>query len=306
MSASSPSPFTILVPLDGSELAETVLGLAATTARRTKGHLLLISVPQVYGLDVTWYAAGAPDAAALVPMEDMLRQSRDTSEAYLATTVKRLEGQGIAVESALIDETPANAIVDTARDRGADLIAMVTHGRGGLDRWAFGSVADKVLQTAEVPVLLVRGAHQPVQDDVSRVLVALDGSPLAEAILPTVTTLARGYGARVLLLHITPELGVLEDAARLTAAQAAYQERMSHYLGEVVDRLAQAGVDAEGQLLVAADPAEALLERAEYRDVDLVALTTHGRSGLVRLAYGNVADRILRHTTKPVLVARNR
>lgn len=306
MRAASLSPLTVLVPLDGSELAETVLDLAAATARRTGGSLILITVPQVHGLDVAWYASGAPDAAALVPMESMLLQSRESSEAYLAATVAHLQNQSIPVETALINAAPADAILDAAQEHGASLIAMVTHGRGGLDRWAFGSVTSRVLQLAAVPVLLARGGSQPAHADLDRILVPLDGSPLAEAILPVVANLARGFGARVLLLHVTPELSVLENAARLTVAQAAYQERMTEYLGGVVDRLEQEGVEAEAQLLVAADPAEALLARAEYRDVDLLAITTHGRSGLVRLAYGNVAERLLHHTTKPALVVRNR
>jgi nucleotide-binding universal stress UspA family protein len=304
--SASPKPFTVLVPLDGSELAEAVLDLAAVIARRMAGRLVLLTVPQVYGLDVAWYTAGAPDAAALVPMDDLLHQARAASEAYLAAVAERLGADGLTVTTLLADEDPPVAIVGGARDAGADLIAMVTHGRGGLDRWAFGSVADKVLQTADKPVLLARAANGRVRDDIGLIAVAVDGSPLAEAVLAPVADLARAFGARIMLVHVTPEAAAAADPATMSASESSYQARAGAYLADLVQRLRSDGGAAEALLLAGQDAAELILERADNRDVDVLAFTTHGRTGLQRLAFGSVADRLIRHAAKPVLVVRNR
>lgn len=299
------APLTVLVPLDGSERAEVVLGLAAALARKSGGRLVLVTVPEVYGMDVAWYTDGAPDAAALVPMADLLEQARSERQGYLATVVDRLRAEGVDVSSVLAEADPAAAIVRTAGEVGAQLIAMTTHGRSGFDRWAFGSVTDKVLQTSGLPVLLERADAGTAPEEVMHLLVALDGSAHAEAILPVAAAVAHAFGARLSLVHVTPEGSVRGDLAQLSAAEADYQTRMTAYLAGQVAPLTGAGLDAEGQLLAGDNTAAVLLERAAHHDVDLVALTTHGRSGLKRLAYGSVADRLIRHCDKPLLVLRN-
>jgi nucleotide-binding universal stress UspA family protein len=298
------APLTVLVPLDGSERAEAVLGLATALARKSAGRLVLVTVPEVYGMDVAWYTEGSPDAAALVPMSDLLAQARSEREAYLSTVVDRLRADGINVTQVLAEADPADAIIKAAADHGAQLIAMTTHGRSGFDRWAFGSVTDKVLQTAGLPVLLER-AGTGAPHELTHLLVALDGSEHAEEILPIAAAMAHAFGARLSLVHVTPEASVRGDLAKLSAAEADYQARMTGYLAEQVTPLTAAGLDAEGQLLAGDNTAAVLLERTEHHDVDLVALTTHGRSGLKRLAYGSVADRLIRHSPKPLLVVRN-
>jgi nucleotide-binding universal stress UspA family protein len=135
--------------------------------------------------------------------------------------------------------------------------------------------------------------------------VALDASPLAEAVLEPVTGLAQAFGARVTLAHVVPEAAAATGSAELARGEAGYQDRAGAYLAGLVERLTGAGVDAEALLLAGDDAAEALLERIDQHDVDLLALTTHGRSGLKRLTFGSVADRLIRHAAKPVLVVRN-
>jgi nucleotide-binding universal stress UspA family protein len=305
MNATPTTDFTVLVPVDGSDLAGAVVDLAAAIAHRRGGRVVLLTVPQVYGLDVAWYTAGAPDAAALVPMDDLLAEARADGARYLATAAARLEADGAHVTTLMVEDEPAAAIVQSAREQRAGLIAMSTHGRGGLDRWAFGSIADKVLQTATTPVLLVRPQAGPVKADIGHILVALDGSPLAEAIVDEVQPLARAFGARVTLVNVTPESPVPGSSARISAAEEVYETHITAYLAPIVQRLIAAGVEAEAQILTGKDPAAALLELGADHDVDLIALTSHGRSGLRRLAYGSVADRLIRHAEKPILILRS-
>lgn len=150
----------ILVPLDGSELAEGVLSHAAGLARRFKSEVVLLQVIQPFSKVVaeTVPTAMEPSGAAAVmsvrAAEEKCQRDREEAMAYLKTVKGRVRGVRTSLE--VIDGTPGEAIVAYARDRGADIIAMSTHGRGGLGRLVYGSVADHVLRHSTTPLLLVR------------------------------------------------------------------------------------------------------------------------------------------------------
>ncbi len=301
-----PSKPTLILPLDGSEMSQRAKGLAVAIAERMPARLVLVGAPEVAGLDLAWYGGAVPEAGVpMVPVTDLMREVREGTTAYLEQERNAIDVQGIEVALAVVDEMPARAIVQTAEAEGAALIVMATHGLGGLSRWALGSVADKVLQTAHMPVLLVRAGAEHVDPQLDQILVALDGSPLAEAILPPVTLLARALGSQVTLATVSLEARIGMETSAMLEAQERGVERMQGYLGDRVDQLRAAGVSAEVEILVGDDPAEVLIERAGRGDVDLVALTTHGRGGLSRWAYGSAADRVLRHADTPVLVLRS-
>src|SRR5262245_15731689 len=105
------APFTTLVPLDGSERSEAVLGLAGELTRLSGGRLVLRSVPQVYGMNLAWYTGGAPDAAAMMPVDDLMGQARGDTQAYVDTVVERLKAEGLAPETIVPEDEPASAIV---------------------------------------------------------------------------------------------------------------------------------------------------------------------------------------------------
>lgn len=181
----------ILVPLDGSELAELALAPAGLLARRFRAQLWLVSV------------------LVPVPLESgssvrLARTAVDQAQDYLQDVQRRLEADGLAVRAIVRWGDPAGEILATAHESRAVLIAMATHGRGGLGRWMIGSVADRVVRAATIPVLVVPARAAARQPGFHRLLVPLDGSALAEAALPHALLLARTFNATVELLSVVP------------------------------------------------------------------------------------------------------
>lgn len=296
---------TILLPLDGSEMSERAAGMAVSVARRLGGRLLLLHVPEVLGLDMAWYTEAAHDpGAGMVPVAELLAEARSQGEAYLARSAAALQADGLTVETVLGRDVPSRAIVRTAEETGARMIVMATHGWGGLTRWAFGSVADKVLHTSATPVLLVRSGAGHVDPTLDQIMVTLDGSLAALQALEDVRDLAAAPGCRVLLVHVIEEPLVAPEGARFLTAQAAYRSKVERDLDDQVRALAADGIDAHFDILAGDDVAEAILKRSRGTEIDLVCLTTHGRGGLERWALGSVTDRVIRESDAPVLVRR--
>ncbi len=228
--------------------------------------------------------------------------------------VQELDARGLAAQYAIRPGPAAEAILQYAGDpaSGINYIVMATHGYSGLKRWTHGSVAERVLQTARVPLLLVRAGERqaeglPEVHACRRILVPLDGSQLAEAILPVVTAVARALDSRVVLFQVPiayvsgsmtgdwylPVQGAVETAER--DAQA--------YLDQVAARLSAERLTVTTALSVGS-VAACIVEYAEAHQIDLIAMSTHGRTGLARWALGSVADRVLRAGTKPLLLVR--
>jgi nucleotide-binding universal stress UspA family protein len=204
--------------------------------------------------------------------------------------------------------------VDVAEQQPGTLIAMSTHGRSGLARWALGSVTDKVLHATSNPMLIVRSQDpENFSQDVNltSLLVPLDGSALAERVLPLAAILAKALGLRVTLLRATPSIGDyyqyadsappagVEDLAREVDEEAAT------YLDDTARRLRLEGVREAEQSLVHGSPEIAVTDYVREVPHCLVAMTTHGRSGIGRWVLGSVADRVIRSSGAPVLVMRS-
>lgn len=309
MSETTSAEQTIVVPLDESLTAERALDVAAEIVRKSGGRLVLLTVPHVYGADYAWYAGygdGALDAAAVIPMEEMVRDSHQAASDYLEGLCERFRGGGFELRTVIAEALPADAIAQTAEEEGATMIVMSTHGRGGIRRWALGSVADKVVRGSTLPVLLVREEASQVTPSCRHILVALDGSEGAEGVLPEVQRLALAMGAKVTLAHVEPKLDAAPaaDASALVDAERPFQDRVRDYLESKAQGMRDAGVEVAVETLVDEHVAEALLARAAREDVDLVALTTHGHSGWRRWSMGSVADKIVRACETPVLVER--
>jgi nucleotide-binding universal stress UspA family protein len=314
----------ILVPLDGSELAERALPLAARLSRAIGGTLILARVTEAPVMPVT----EMPDAQEVLALP--MIEAEHTAAAEYLTRVRQMEAEaGIDVETVVLDGPVARTILAAAEQQAADLIVISSHGRTGVARWALGSVAEMIARYAPVPVLLVRGPGGPHQETREpaplRMLVPLDGAPLAErAVAPAaqlISALSAPATSEVRLLHIiTPNL-VSRNAPPQSAesyAQAEVLNKASEYLAAVAARLqAEVGdaarVTITSSVRLAADVAQAIIEIAdrgsagdngemEARPVDCLAVATHGRSGLERWALGSVAERVLRASHLPVLI----
>lgn len=272
---------SILVPLDGSPLAEWALPYASALASALKASLTLVTV-----------------------VED-LRHPRP--QRYLERTAEALRDQGRTVSTLVQQGNPACRIAAVAEAAGVDLIVMATHGRGAAFRMLTGSVADRVLHSSGRPILLVRpldpSASPPALTLLQRIMVPLDGSQLAETALPIASTLARASGALLTLVRAepyrfleTPELGVMPDTMSLDSAIVAEAE---HYLEETA---VSGGSGPRREHIVLRGGAAALTNFAENEQIDLVVMCTHGRSGLARFVLGSTAERMVRSGVPTVLV----
>ncbi len=143
----------ILIPLDGSALAERALPHALDIARRMSSEVLLMRVTLA-----EVYIMSPAGAGALYP-EEVLRQERQAAVEYLENIRAQLaqDHPSLTIATEVLSGSVAETIIDYAREHGMDLIVMSTHGRSGLSRWVYGSVADKVLRGAQCPTLIVRG-----------------------------------------------------------------------------------------------------------------------------------------------------
>jgi len=277
----------ILVPLDGSRLSEAVLPLAEALARDYEADLLLVrALPTLNSVDA--------EVAA-----------RDEATAYLTRTVAALEGRGLRAEWKVWYDAPDRALADAAQLNGVELIAMTTHGRGGLARLIFGSVAESLVRMAPVPVLLVRGEPAGRPAGLGTIVVPLDGSERSEAILPVVARLAGPLDFGVELLRviepIPPYVATEVAAAHTEGIFRMAVEEAESYLAKVAAPLEARGLRVTRA--VRQGPAvDVILRRAAEPGVGLVAMSTHGRTGMGRLLIGSVAELVLRAAPVPVLV----
>jgi len=276
----------ILVPLDGTPETETVLEevrrIAAPGAEVHLLHAVPTPTPPV-GMSPTGLL-GLPEQAL----------------AYLESLRARLpDCRGL---NHARPGNPAELILSTALELNVDLIAMCTHARKGLPRWFVGSVADAVVRRSRLPVLLARPGASPARPQVRRILVPLDGTEHSAAILDSVRPLAARLRAEVALLHV-------ESAVRDPAPQWAFHGPVPAR-GSVEQRFQELadGLEEEGLVAYAAvahgDVSAEILGRARSLDADLIAMTTHARSGLERAVMGSVAERVLRNADRAVLLHR--
>lgn len=261
----------VLVPLDGSPNAEIILPQLRRLLTRQESVLTLLQ--------------------ALSPLHET---SEEEARRYLRTLTNRLTHEGLPSKDAVRHGSAAEAILEAAADEQATLIALATRGRSGVGRWVLGSVAEKVLQSSPTPVLLARtpargGLEAP---PIRSILVPIDGTPEALDVLNPVLDLARGVDARVLLLHVdqpTPYAGHWDSPDETV-------QKADHLLRE-------ACVPTTFEYR-RGDSAEEILKSAAENGVDLIAMTTHGRSGPPLWVIGSVTAEVLRASPVPLLVTR--
>jgi nucleotide-binding universal stress UspA family protein len=296
----------ILVPLDGSDLAEEAIGMAAALARHSRAtiDLLMVHEPALAVPDASWNE------------KQIVAEQR-----YLQDIAAELRsGAGLSSRQTLVRGTPADLIGVRAADCGADLIVMTSHGRTGWSRAWIGSVADAVVRSSNVPVLMLkpneqrhdrRALHKPV----GRIVVPLDGSATATEIVPVVRDVAKCWNARVDLVRVVlPVPMLLPEASPMLinpvipdaeATEAVRRDAVAQ-LEKDAGTLREAGLEVgHQQVTVSAQPAQAIVECARAREAGMIVMATHGR-GRSRLLVGSIAEKVRRATDLPVLLHRPR
>ena len=268
----------IMVPLDGSALAERALPNVEQLAPVTGATIHLVTV-----VEPLPHPGWAPMPAYVDPT--LYEMTTANATAYIGRQRDRLAAAGVEVRTALLGGSATASLLDYERDAGIDLVVMASHGRTGLARFALGSVAGQLLLYGAAPVLLVRAFGDVALPD--RVLVPLDGSPLAEQALGAVRVLAHQLVKDITLLR-----AVHNDDQRGEAEE---------YLEGQATRSRLEGFTVETRVEIG-DPATLIIAAADFSR--LVVMATHGRSGPSRWALGSVADRVTHGGTAPVLLLR--
>jgi nucleotide-binding universal stress UspA family protein len=297
---------SILVPLDGSPLAEQALPLATRIALQSGAKLRLVLVHQL--------PTRKEDLMSAKTMASLELAGRKADRDYLRRIQDGLRQRGVKLSSEVtLRGAIGPQIARYVREMGVDLVIMGTHGRGGVRRAWLGSVADYLLHHLDVPVLLIR----PTEADGSKIfgkgnqiLVPLDGSPLAEEALEPAGALARLWNAEVSLLRVVVPVVVSYDAAMVMTS--TYEAELTElcrkdaqdYMDSAAERLREQGLKATGVAVVNWNVAETILGAARPDEVGLIVIASHGRSGLRRFVLGSVADKLVRGADTPVLVHR--
>jgi nucleotide-binding universal stress UspA family protein len=303
-------PRTILVPLDGSALAQRALPIALDLARRAGGvvHLIHSHLPVMAAVAS---GEGAFVTAAAMDVDASLQ--RNAREETLALADRLAALWGVPVMAHLAVGSPGLAICETAERVGADLIVMTTHGEGGFAPEWLGSVTDQVMRRSHIPVLALpeNDAHGGAAFAPRSVLVALDGTDEADAILPAARDLALAFGARLEIVRVMPPAMSGDVLATLEAdvPDAFDVDLVSTQAKDALDATAaslrRVGLDVRTTLTIHRNPTRALLEHIRAQNPDCVAVASHGR-GLSRLIVGSVADKLIRASRRPVLVLNGR
>jgi nucleotide-binding universal stress UspA family protein len=262
----------ILIALDGSKGSESVLPYVETLLRNIDANVTVATVT----------AEGTP------------RQEKG-AQAYLSQVAARLARKGAFVDTKVLRGRPAAELVRLAAEEAYDLLALCSRGKKGLKRMVLGSVAEEVLRHTSVPVLVVHPREEGAPDvAIRKIAVPLDGSHRSAAVLPPLTEFARALGAKVEFVSVVSP----------TKRETLPVETVAHNIFQEQRMLQEKGLSVELSILYG-DPAQEILAFARGRQADLVAIATHGRSGLKRTFYGSVAEKILRNGTLPLLVVRN-
>ncbi len=303
----------IIVPLDGSDLAEQILPYVQWLGKSVPSSIELLRIVAHSSADLT-------DSVHEVYRHRVSENIKSAAQDYLGKIAVSLREQGLTVATSVHEGEPASSIVRGA-ERGPDaLIAMSTHGRSGIARWLFGSVTYKLLHTTANPLLIVRSLDGVTEPDVElkTVLVPLDGSTMAEGALSHVVPLAKALSLKVYLVRVEASLGEYQEYMayrQVDSAATVYAgpieefskeagARAMGYLHGIKEKLVRQGVFSIEEHLLQGHAAGTIVDFARDTPGCMVAMSTHGRSGVERWVLGSVADRVARHSGVPVLIIR--
>jgi nucleotide-binding universal stress UspA family protein len=319
----------ILVPLDGSLLAERALPIAAHIARASGGAIVLLRVvepPVAYETYTLVQKSGAEDIA------ETITDYTDEAADYLHSLVHAEVLQDIPVTTAEVVGSADQAILDYITASRPDLIVICSHGYSGFKRWALGSVAEKVIHHAEIPVLLVRlngpTLYDPEREHPLRILATVDGSAMSEAVLGPVTQLMEALAppsqCQLHLLQVVDTTSISRNRGYKENVEAEEIEQVKQqamaYLARIADRVrsltpVEYKFSITYSVNTAQDIATAIISSAERLEgtenilttegYDLIAMATHGRSAMTRWLMGSVTGRALHGTRLPMLIVRS-
>jgi nucleotide-binding universal stress UspA family protein len=273
----------VVVPLDGSPLAEVALPYAEEIAAKMGSDIILLSV------------LSSDDGAEYQNNLSYTKKIVDITRLQVQKYLDEPEKNTISIATATRTGNPAEGILDYADKGYPCLIVMATHGRSGPSRWAVGSIADKVIRsTTRQPLLLIRakGAHPDVRAKriLKKTLVPLDGSVLSEAVIPYISEIARNLQMELTLLQVVPKTNHTFAGAET-------------YLQEWCLQLEKQGIAAGYEVRIGAT-ADQIIDFADETACDLVAMSTRGQTGINLWSLGSIAQKVLLGGNTPLMLIR--
>ena len=302
-----------LVPLDGAEVSESVIPFVTQFARGLDIGVVLATAVELDPLReglLNRIAGGLTET----PGSDALREriQRDVKN-RLEDLADRMALEGIAAETSVRFGPVSDSVIGMARDYDCDLIAMSTRGRGIVSSGLLGSVTYKIMHESPMPVMAItpERAAQNWGDDyaIKQIIVPLDGSELAEAALPYAVVIAQRMNMSLTLVSVLS----LDDVSYsegynlgsvLRDVEGEMEVETRRYLAGVARRLREDGLDVQIEVLRGGSASSEIADLARGTDHNMIALATHGRSGVRRLLMGSVAEAVVRTSGDPVLVVR--
>jgi nucleotide-binding universal stress UspA family protein len=296
----------ILVPLDGSITAEKVLPFVRSLANGLRIPVELLGVIALSEMTAHIRIGKARFLDAMI--EAVARNSDE----YLRRVGRSFAGT--EVKCTTLKGKPDEVIVREAAVDINTLICMATHGRSGINRWLMGSVSEKVLRSTTNPLLLIRAADEAKTEGdavLKSIVVPLDGSEFAEGVLPTAASLAKELKLKIILLraYSMPTDAYADDnyyAENYEKIITGIREEAVEYLDNKTEEMRRLGIDDVSCLLRDGFAAEEIIAVGQDTPNNLIAMCTHGRSGVKHWALGSVTERVVRHSGDPVLIVRPR
>jgi len=296
----------ILVPLDGSLLAECVLPHVVAIARAFNTKVILLR------------ALEKNRTNGSAQLFDLLNWQIKKTEAklYLEKISARLIKSQLRIDATVLEGLVAKSITEFAQSQGMKLIILSSHGHSGVSQWGISSVAQKIILSAPTSVLIIR-AHQPASSEVveqayRRILVPLDGSRRAENVLPMIAHLARFHNSQIHIVIVvtTPEMArqlppVQEDIDLSNRIVARNREEFIRYLEQVRLSSSLNGIPLQTHLLTSDSAPAALHGLVEQENIDLVALSAHGYSGNNQWPYGSMVNNFILYSKVPLLIVQD-
>jgi nucleotide-binding universal stress UspA family protein len=283
----------ILVPLDGSENAEIVFPYCADLATKFSSTVTLVTVSETATEDIDHL------------FNTYLKHARKKMRQHLRALAAL---ESVTLESEVLFGDPARGILRVAEEKDAKLIVLASHGSSAEGPWFLGHIAAKVLRATKRPVMLIRqqAAKGALEQRrlFTKILVPLDGSQIGEAALCYAVAIANKMRAEVALVEVFEQVrGVGASGVRYSIPEdESVRKSLLSYLEHVAQPVRSGGLKVSTNVLFG-DAATNIVDCAEKHAVDLIAISTHGRSGLGRWVFGNVADKILHTGDVAVLVA---
>ncbi|KAA9396141.1 universal stress protein [Haloarcula sp. CBA1130] len=279
---------TILFPTDGSDAAESVLEYALQIAAEHEATIHILNVADTGRDSVTTIRGEVIDVL------------ETEGERIVAEAAQYVKDKGVPVVSEVLQGDPHKTIVDYSKQSDIDCIVMPTHGQRGIQRILLGSVTERVINTAAVPVVAVNPARvRALVYPPNHVLVPTDGSRGAELALTQGIDIARATGATLHLLHVV-ETGGLGPDARSVLKEREVTERANEIITEATEKVENASLDAVASVIEHGTPSKEICDYIDENEIDLAIMGTHGQTDFSRYVMGGVSAKIVRKSPVPV------